>query len=98
MINFGATGFDYHLEGGTIGTEYKLGPNFRVGSAFNFANPTLNLKGNSGHVDMDSYQLAGYSSLVYPNWFADAVVILGRNSYRRLAYGAGVSVAMFGWL
>jgi uncharacterized protein YhjY with autotransporter beta-barrel domain/phospholipase/lecithinase/hemolysin len=76
-----STGFKYDLAGGTVGGEYKMNPNVRIGLAFNYMNPTANLYRGSGHIKLDSYQLGGYASFTYPNWFTDVVVTYSRNAY-----------------
>lgn len=78
----GANGFDYDIDGGTIGAAYKLNPNVLVGGAFNYSNPKMNLTHAAGHIDMDAFQFGGFASFNYTNWFADLVTTYGRNQYQ----------------
>ncbi|MGY4630218.1 autotransporter domain-containing protein [Bradyrhizobium sp. USDA 4486] len=77
-----AVGFDYTLAGGTFGADVKLDANIRVGGALNYTNPVANLHGGTGHLDLDSYQVAGYASLSYPHLLTDIVATYGYNNYR----------------
>lgn len=78
----GANGFDYEINGGTIGAAYKLNPNVLVGGAFNYSNPKVDLTRAAGHINMDAYQFGGFASFNYTNWFADVVTTYGRNQYQ----------------
>ncbi|MDA9497091.1 hypothetical protein XI05_05975 [Bradyrhizobium sp. CCBAU 11357] len=77
-----AVGFDYTLAGGTLGADVKLGPDIRVGGALNYTNPVANLHGGSGHLNLDSYQVAGYASLTHSHLLTDIVATYGYNNYR----------------
>jgi outer membrane lipase/esterase len=81
---FGSLGntYDADFGGVTAGLLYQATPNLVLGAAFNYLNTTVDLRGASnGRVDMDSFQGAGFASLSFPNFFADAAVTYGRNSY-----------------
>ncbi|QPF93275.1 autotransporter domain-containing protein [Bradyrhizobium commune] len=77
-----AIGFDYTMAGGTIGAEYKVDPNIRVGAALNYTNPIANLHGGAGHLNLDSYQVGGFASFTYPHLLTDVVATYGYNNYR----------------
>jgi outer membrane lipase/esterase len=73
----GAAGMDYSVGGVTLGADYRFSPNFLMGAAFNYSNPTANLNYGWGHLSADAYQLAAYASWSYPNWFADLSASFG---------------------
>jgi uncharacterized protein YhjY with autotransporter beta-barrel domain len=75
------TGFNYNLYGGTIAADYKLDRNVRIGAAFNYTNPTVNLNGGTGHQTIDSYQVGGFASFTYPNFVTDVVATYGHHVY-----------------
>ena len=77
-----AIGFDYSLAGGTVGADYKVDPNIRIGAAVNYTNPIANLHGGAGRLNLDSYQIGGFASLTYPHLLADIVATYGYNNYR----------------
>lgn len=77
-----AVGFDYTLAGGTVGADYKVDPNIRVGAGLNYTNPVANLHGGTGHLDLDSYQIGGFASFTYPHLLTDIVATYGYNRYR----------------
>lgn len=77
-----AVGFDYSLAGGTVGADYKVDPNIRIGAALNYTNPVANLHGGTGHLDLDSYQIGGFAAFTYPHLLTDIVATYGYNRYR----------------
>ena len=74
-------GYNYNIGGGTLGVQYRVDPNMLVGVAVNVSVPHATLNQGLGHFDVTSYQLAGFVSLNYTNWFADAVIGYGFNNY-----------------
>lgn len=70
----GGVGGDYNVGGVTFGADYRVSPNFLVGVAFNYSNATSDLNNGWGHLSADAYQLAGYGSWSYQNWFTDVAV------------------------
>jgi outer membrane lipase/esterase len=74
-------GYNYELPGGTAGIEYRYGPNILFGGAFKYTAPNATLTQGAGHINLNSYQFAGYASLNYPRWFADFVATVGHNDY-----------------
>ncbi|MDQ2081015.1 autotransporter domain-containing protein [Xanthobacteraceae bacterium Astr-EGSB] len=77
-----AFGYDYDIEGGTVGVQYQINPNFLVGVAFNGTTQNASLNQRQGHIDTDAYQFAGFASYKGPNLFADAVLSGGFNKYK----------------
>ncbi|MBV8575431.1 MAG: autotransporter domain-containing protein, partial [Acetobacteraceae bacterium] len=75
-------GFGYTLAGGTLGADYKVDPNIRVGGALNYTNPVANLNGGTGHLNLDSYQIAGFASFTYPHLLTDVVATYGHHVYQ----------------
>ncbi|MGT2479588.1 autotransporter outer membrane beta-barrel domain-containing protein [Methylobacterium oryzae CBMB20] len=81
---FGSLGntYDADFGGVTAGVLYQATPNLVLGAAFNYLNTSVDLRGGSnGRIDMDNFQGAGFASLSFPNFFADAAVTYGRNNY-----------------
>jgi outer membrane lipase/esterase len=72
-----ATGFSYDDVGGSIGVEYQPNAGVRLGAAFDYARPSVDLAGGAGHFDMDSYQAAAYASFGAPSWYVDLAGIYG---------------------
>ncbi|MDQ2081017.1 autotransporter domain-containing protein [Xanthobacteraceae bacterium Astr-EGSB] len=77
-----AFGYDYDIEGGTVGAQYQVNPNLSLGAAFSGTTSNSTLNFSQGHTDIDSYQFAAFASVNYPNWFVDAVGTVGRNNYK----------------
>ena len=77
-----AMGYKYNIEGGIVGLQTQVNPNVLAGVAFSGTTPHATLNQSQGHVDMRSYQLAGYASATYLNWFADGILAYGYNTYR----------------
>ncbi len=75
-------GYDYDVEGGMVGLQRQINPNILVGAAFSGTTPHATLNQSQGHIDMQSYQFAGYGSATYPNWFADGILAYGYNKYK----------------
>lgn len=81
----GAPSFDYDFANVTVGAEYRATPNLLLGAAFNYGNPYINLTslGSAGatQINVDTYQVGGFASFNYPNWYADFVFGYGFNQY-----------------
>ncbi|MBC9883165.1 autotransporter domain-containing protein [Bradyrhizobium sp. INPA01-394B] len=78
----GANGFDYNVEGGTIGSAYRIIQNTQIGAAFNYSNPKANLTNGAGSIGIDAFQFGAFVSTERKNWFVDAVATYGHNRYR----------------
>ncbi|MCE9649759.1 MAG: autotransporter domain-containing protein [Parvibaculum sp.] len=78
----GAVGYHYNSGGGSIGLDYRLDANVKMGVLFGYSNPHVSLEGGAGHIKSDTYQFGGYASFNYPHWFADVVTLYGYNDYR----------------
>jgi uncharacterized protein YhjY with autotransporter beta-barrel domain/phospholipase/lecithinase/hemolysin len=76
------TGFGYTLAGGTVGADYRVDPNIRVGGALNYTNPVATLSGGTGHLNLDSYQIGGFASFTYPHLLTDLVATYGHHAYQ----------------
>lgn len=83
----GAGGMNYNVGGVTLGIDYRFSPNFLVGAAFNYSNPTANLNNAWGHLSADAYQFAGYAAWTYPNWFANLAVSGGFDNIKVIRPG-----------
>ena len=77
----GAAGGNANAGGLTVGAEYWATPNLLLGAAFAYSNTGSALNNASGKINFDAYQFAAFASLSYPNWFVDAVLNGGVNSY-----------------
>lgn len=81
----GSLGNTYGADFGgvTAGVLYQATPNLVLGAAFNYLTTSVDLRGlSNGRIDLDSFQGAGFASLSFPNFFADAAVTYGGNDYR----------------
>lgn len=72
--------YDYKSPGGSIGVEYRVSPNLRVGGVFGYAQPNVNLAVQSAHYKIDAFQFGGYASYTAANWFADGLAAYGRQN------------------
>lgn len=72
--------YDYKSPGGSIGVEYRVNPNLRVGGVFGYAQPNVNLAVQNAHYKIDAFQFGGYASYTTANWFADGLVAYGRQN------------------
>lgn len=76
-----ANGYDWDSVGGTIGLDYRLGPNAMIGAAFNYAKPTVTQLYGAGKSDVNAYQFGLYGAWAGPNLFAQALVSYGHLNY-----------------
>jgi outer membrane lipase/esterase len=75
-----ASSYDYHSIGGTLGIEYRLDPELRLGLVFGYAQPNVNLAVQNAHYIIDAYQIGGYASYTRAHWFADGLIAYGRQA------------------
>lgn len=73
--------YDYRSPGGTIGVEYRVNPNLRVGAVFGYAQPDVNLAVQNAHYKIDAFQIGGYASYTAANWFVDGLAAYGRQNF-----------------
>jgi len=78
---FYATSANYHSIGGSLGVEYKLNPNWRLGLVFSYSQPNVDLGVQNAHYKVNSHQFGGYASYTEAHWFADALLGYGRHDY-----------------
>ena len=78
---FLAPGYNYNAVGGTLGLEYRVDANLRLGAVFGYSAPDVHLDVQNAHDHIDAYQFAGYGSFTSANGFADALVAYGRDEY-----------------
>ncbi|KAB1072509.1 autotransporter outer membrane beta-barrel domain-containing protein [Methylobacterium planeticum] len=81
----GSIGNTYGADFGgvTAGLMYQATPNLVLGAAFNYLSTSVDLRGTTNaRIDLDSFQGAGFASLSFPNFFADAAFTYGGNDYR----------------
>ena len=74
----GLVGFDHEATSGTVGLEYRVNANLRVGLAGNFTSTGANLD-NHASIDLDALQAAAYLSYTARHWFGDALVAIGHH-------------------
>ena len=72
-----ATAANYNSFGGTLGVEYLVRPDWKLGGVFSYTQPNVNFATQNAHLKIDALQFAGYSSYTSRNWFADALVAYG---------------------
>jgi outer membrane lipase/esterase len=73
-----ATGANYNSFGGTVGAEYLVRPDWKLGGVFSYTQPNVNFATQNAHLKIDALQFGGYSSYTTRNWFADALVAYSR--------------------
>ncbi|MGY4256641.1 outer membrane lipase/esterase [Bradyrhizobium sp. USDA 4516] len=72
------TAANYNSFGGTVGIEYLMRPDWKLGGVFSYMQPNVNFATQNAHLKMDALQFGGYSSYTARNWFADALVAYSR--------------------
>ena len=80
-VSFSPAGYDYDAIGGMVGAEYRVNPRLLLGGVFGYSTSNVNLVVQNAHDNIDSYQLAGYSSFTGANLFSDALIAYGRHDY-----------------
>jgi outer membrane lipase/esterase len=79
---FGSSSESTGLAGLTAGLEYRVMPNLVVGAAFNYFNGRTDFGSNyRSQIDVEAFQGAGFTSLNYRNFFADAALTYGTINY-----------------
>lgn len=86
----GAAAFDNDLGTGTVGIEYRWTRNVLFGGAFSYSDSTTTLSLQNTSTRLKSYQVAGYASSNYSNWFSDLVASYGANKYDITRDSAGL--------
>jgi outer membrane lipase/esterase len=66
--------------GGTVGVEYLVRPEWRLGGVFSYAQPNVDFNTQNAHLKIDALQFGGYSSYTSKNWFVDALLAYGRQN------------------
>ena len=78
---FLAAGYDYDAIGGMVGAEYRVNPRLLLGGVFGYSTSTVSLGVQNAHDNINSYQLAAYSSFTGANLFSDALIAYGRHDF-----------------
>ena len=93
-----ANGYDLDSEGVTLGADLRVSDRFVVGVLGAYANPTANLV-NGGDIDATSYKGAVYATVFQNNFYLDALIGAGKNSYetRRASFGGFAEGETDGW-
>jgi outer membrane autotransporter protein len=83
-------GFDFDTWGLTAGVDYRLSDSLVLGAALGYANNESDVSSGQGKLSTDGYSISGYATYYNQrNWYTDAVLTWGRNSYdisRRIRY------------
>lgn len=74
------TSASYNSVGGTIGLQYQLQPDWKIGGIFSYARPEVNLGVQDAHIKADAFQFGAYSSHTGANWFGDVLLAYGRQN------------------
>jgi outer membrane autotransporter protein len=86
-------GFDFDTWGLTAGVDYRVTDSLILGAALGYANNESDVSAGQGKLSTDGYSLSGYATFYNQrNWYTDAVLTWGRNSYditRRIRYQIG---------
>lgn len=86
-------GFDYDLQGLTLGVDYRIRDNLIAGIAGGLGTVESDYQGNAGGLDIDSWNASAF--LTYfreETFYADAMVTYGENDYdstRNILFDAG---------
>ena len=72
-------GYKARSKGFTLGGDIELSPEWTLGTAFSFADVTVNVKDSGNNTTMDSYQLSLYGDWQQNNWFANGILNVGYN-------------------
>lgn len=65
---------DETIAGGTIGADYKLLPNLRVGAGLGYGGTTFSLDNDNGRGQVDHTQFAVYANYTMGNAYVDAMI------------------------
>ena len=86
----GTPGFDFNINGLTIGVDYRQSDKFIFGAALGYSSQDTDLAPGQGGVDATGYTLSAYGTFFKSNsWYTDAVVTFGKNNYdlvRQITY------------
>ena len=67
------TGYDGRTLGATVGGDFKVTENVRLGAAFSYANIELDQIGGPADItEIDTFQFTGYASFQTDSWFVNA--------------------------
>ncbi len=82
--------FDYDINGLSAGVDYRMSDRLIVGAALGFTQQGTTLPGSAGSVDTRGWSASAYSTFYQQNnWYADAVLTYGQNSFdlqRHISY------------
>jgi len=82
--------FDYDINGLSAGVDYRMSDRLIVGAALGFTQQGTTLPGSAGSVDTTGWSASAYSTFYQQNnWYADAVLTYGQNSFdlqRHISY------------
>jgi len=78
---FLGSSYNYTALGGTIGVDYRHDQNWKFGGVFSYSQPVVNLGVQNAHNRINAYQLAGYGSFTDAHWFADGLLVYGRQDF-----------------
>jgi outer membrane autotransporter protein len=74
--------FDYDINGLSAGVDYRMNDRMIVGAALGFTQQGTTLPGSDGSVDTKGWSASAYSTFYQQNnWYADAVMTYGKNSF-----------------
>lgn len=86
----GTPGFDFDINGLTVGVDYRHSDKFIFGAAVGYTSQDTELAPGQGGVDATGYTLSAYGTFFKSNsWYTDAVVTYGKNNYdlvRQISY------------
>ena len=78
---FYTANYDYASVGGTLGIDYRVDQNWRVGGVFGYAQPEARLGVQNAVDRIDASQVAGYGSYADAHVFLDGLVAYGHQRF-----------------
>ena len=74
--------FDYDINGLSAGVDYRMSDRLIIGAAIGFTQQDTTLPGSDGSVGTKGWSASAYSTFYQQNnWYADAVLTYGQNSF-----------------
>ena len=78
---FYASNYNYSSAGGTVGIDYRVDRNWRLGGVFGYAQPEVRLGVQNAVDQVNAQQFAGYGSYADAHLFFDGLVAYGHQRY-----------------
>ncbi len=77
----GIAGYSATTYGGTVGLDWEMASNCRMGAAFSYATTDIDSNGSASNTDADNYQGTLYGTHDAPTHYLNGMVTFGWNTY-----------------